>query len=284
MLIRTRCKTVSELQAAYKNYKAGSTDTPIYEVEGLVTKSVDEDLAPKVVLTKELTDRDGETLIVDGIKLTNFKKNPKFLDSHKARDSVLTSTLGKIENIKRCRDDKGVKQLCGKIKFAPTPNGQLAKALVDGGFANTVSLGFLIYEMDTEDPQNVKITKSELFEVSLVNVPANAEAMIEKSTQKAKDRDKQDEEVIKAIKNYKSIHKKIKQYRKLFMSDTICSLLNYSKCGKELVDVKNVFDLIVKRISETHNADDSPTDQVENQAESVAAELVEIARQRAENQ
>ena len=57
--------------------------------------------------------------------------------------------------------------------FAPTEFAQSIKALVDGGFQNASSVGFIPMER-----QGNTITKAQLLEVSLVPVPANQQALM----------------------------------------------------------------------------------------------------------
>lgn len=98
-----------------------------------------------------------------------FKKNPVLIDSHNY-DSI-THIIGKVLNI------GADKALSGEIEFATmNPKGALAQAMVDGGFLNASSVGFIPKEFDDKG----RILKSELLEISMVSVPANPRALLEK--------------------------------------------------------------------------------------------------------
>jgi len=74
-------------------------------------------------------------------------------------------------------DEKG-KNLTGKIKFAvdENPRAKIIFDLYAGGFLNAFSVGFLPKEFDDKGV----ILKSELLEVSVVSIPANARALAKK--------------------------------------------------------------------------------------------------------
>lgn len=120
-----------------------------------------------VVVSTATVDRQGDSIDQSGWDLTNFKKNPVMLWAHDYR----------ILPIARANEISVVnnKLTIGDYEFAPAEGNPMSgqvKALVDGGFLNAVSVGF----MPLERNGNV-ITKMELFEVSFVPVPANPEAL-----------------------------------------------------------------------------------------------------------
>jgi HK97 family phage prohead protease len=111
-------------------------------------------------------DRHGEVVSVDGWDLKNFKKNPVLLWAHDhtipaiGRATKVWVTDGKLMF-------KGVWQDI-------TDMGKAAKQLVDEGIINSFSVGFLPSDMEGN-----KYLKQELLEISLVNVPANPDAMMQ---------------------------------------------------------------------------------------------------------
>ena len=139
-------------------------------------------------------DRDGE-IIHQNFELDNFKKNPVLLDSH--RYDSLQRIIGKVDDIE-VKDGK----LQGTIVFAiDNPLGALAAKLAEKGFINATSIGFIPKEFDgMGDP-----LRSELLEISIVGVPANAEALLKaekkkdlekKEKKEKKDLDEEDDEDI----------------------------------------------------------------------------------------
>lgn len=128
-------------------------------------KEAGEDIFTAVAST-EAEDRQGESVSVSGWQLRNFKDNPILLWMHDH-----SKPLGKAT---RVWVDKAANQLKfkGMISTA-TEWGKAAKQLMDEGILKTFSVGFRPLEID-----GTNITKSELYEISLVSVPANPEARL----------------------------------------------------------------------------------------------------------
>ena len=123
-----------------------------------------------VVMSTATEDRHGD-IVNQNWDLKAFKKNPVFLDSHNY-DSI-EHIIGKVHNPK-VKDGA----LQGDIEFMlDNPKGMLAYKMAKGGFLNASSVGFIPKEFDEKG----NILKSELLEDSAVSVPANAEALFEKS-------------------------------------------------------------------------------------------------------
>lgn len=196
----------------------------------------------KVVLSKEIEDRDGEVVDIDGISIENYVKNPVLLDSHNIHGSVADNVLGRMSNINKTKDASGIKMLSGTAEFADTPSGKIARMLVENGFVKTVSIGFAVSEYDTSTN---RISKSELYETSLVSVPANVQATIGKSL---KDNEKLENVIEKRLKNYNYIKPVLKEYRGFVQDDALRTMLGYEPTGDELIDLKNIFDLINLRL------------------------------------
>lgn len=137
-------------------------------------KVKDSDKRFRVVMSTASEDRHGD-IVEQNFDLKPFKKNPVLLDSH---------NYGSIEHVVGKVNKTSVKEnkLKGEVEFMrDNPKGVLAEKMVDGGFINAVSIGFIPKEFD-EKTGNIK--KSELLELSLVSVPANAEALFEKAEKK----------------------------------------------------------------------------------------------------
>lgn len=128
-----------------------------------------------VVLSDESIDRNYGIIIQKGWILDNFLRNPIMLYSHNWEKPP----LGIWENT-RIENNK----LIAIPKFAEIDNYdelKIIKALWDANILKTVSVTFLPIEVDyIKDEYNNNITvykKQELLEVSIVAVPANANAM-----------------------------------------------------------------------------------------------------------
>lgn len=120
------------------------------------------------VASSENPDREGESLKAEGWILDHFKENPVLLWAHDA----FSLPIGKVTDI-------GVvgKQLVAKFVFAAHGFAQDVQQLVKDGFLNTLSVGFMPLERDDQG----NTVKQELLELSIVNVPANADARVSRA-------------------------------------------------------------------------------------------------------
>lgn len=143
------------------------------------------------VLTDESLDRHSERIIVRGVDLAPFKKNPIMLYNHIrtiagwwggegiSEDSILP--IGRWENVKKV----GNTQIEADA-YIDMDDEFAAKvgAKVKSGILNAVSIGFkaLAYSDAEEDKvlgqKGLTITKAELMEASLVDIPANPNATV----------------------------------------------------------------------------------------------------------
>jgi len=165
-----------------------------------VVKSVKEgesDGLFEVIASSGKVDRLGDTIDPKGWYLTNYKKNPVMLWAH----DQWQPPIAKADKIWV----EGEKELMIKGHFADTQFAQEIKELVTGGFLNAVSVGFMplvedkrgnieienkMYrhatDIEIKDYQEKgfyreegnHFTKQELLEVSWVNVPALASALM----------------------------------------------------------------------------------------------------------
>jgi HK97 family phage prohead protease len=145
------------------------------QIKAQITEKAEDSFT--AVASSEVEDRQGEVVAQDGWDLKNFKKNPILLYMHDH-----TKPLGKATRV--WLDKTGAKPILkfkGVISTA-TDYGKAAKQLMEEGILNSFSVGFRALELDGNT-----ITKAELFEISLVSVPANPEARLlaAKSLEKA---------------------------------------------------------------------------------------------------
>lgn len=138
---------------------------PILYTKGLVQKDVNGEIT--VIVSDETVDRSGESLPVKNWDLANFNTAPRMFVDHDYRVEALT---GMWKNA-RIED--------GKLKMVPvfhelTEVARVNKELVETGFLNTVSVGYLMRKR--ADGTMV----FELLEVSWVGVPCNPNARVER--------------------------------------------------------------------------------------------------------
>ena len=120
------------------------------------------------VASDDVEDRQGEIISSDGWQLANFKKNPMLLWSH----DQYSPPIGKAEKI-GFKVINGIKKLVYQPIFhLKSEMSRLMADLVNGGWVAASSVGFKPLEMDGNT-----YTKQELLEISLVNVPANPNAL-----------------------------------------------------------------------------------------------------------
>ncbi len=200
------------------------------------------------IFTKQIEDRDGETIKISGINIDNFLKNPVILDTHDS--STVLNILGTAKNVRQDRDVDNVETLIADIEFAEHPKAQYAESMVRKGELNTLSIGFRVME-DGYDLKTQTITKSELYEVSFVPLPANPQARViskqakfHELTSKIDQIENRDEIYKKLLMadKYKSI---LKNYRELYMGKEFVEALKYEKTGDELLDLKNIHTLVL---------------------------------------
>ena len=155
----------------------------------------------EILASSGKTDRLGDKIDPKGWYLKNYKTNPVILWSHSTGGlfgGVAIPPVAKAEKVWIEND----KELKIKGKWADTPFAQELRTLVEGGFLNAVSVGFLplvenekgnikidgkAYRRATDDEikkgmydseYGEKFTKQELLEVSWVSVPALPQALV----------------------------------------------------------------------------------------------------------
>lgn len=170
----------------FNSEKAVSGDVkPLFEAS---TKSKD-DKVYRFIGTTEAIDRDNEIVRLDAWDFTNFVKNPVALWGHKHNDLP----IGKVVGIYK---DDVKKAIYFDIQFSKSYDfAKTVESLVEEGILRATSVGFMVKEWEWEDKTETLIfTKTELFEISIVNVPANQEAVLQElevipQSQKSKDAD-----------------------------------------------------------------------------------------------
>lgn len=137
------------------------------------------------VISTERVDRDKEVVLVRGLDLSAFRRNPVVLFMHDAY-----SPVGKCNDGPTLRRRKGVTEMVATTKFADTPLANEVFALVEGEFLRGISIGMNPRTIVREPPTPAEVRKkpewadardivhkAELIEYSFVSIPANAEAL-----------------------------------------------------------------------------------------------------------
>jgi HK97 family phage major capsid protein/HK97 family phage prohead protease len=131
--------------------------------------------ATRIVATTNDIDRDGEVVDPKGVR--NFKEfmasNPVILWQHRHNEAPVGKATGGSILDNRIELD---------IEWAPTPLGQEVKALYDGGFMNSFSIGFIPTKSENRGGQ-FTWSEWELLEVSAVSIPANPMANVIRSAE-----------------------------------------------------------------------------------------------------
>lgn len=161
---------------------------------GLEIKSKNSEKREITVIGSQLgVDRDRDIVDIKTMNLKPYKTNPVVLWSHRSGELP----IGKAVSIQKAA---GNTQLKFKVKFATEeeyPFADTVYKLVKGGYINASSIGFAVnYEKSEYDKDRggYDLNNSELLELSLVNVPANADALI---TQRAYDKAFEDKVITK---------------------------------------------------------------------------------------
>jgi len=165
-------KSVKDLWEKLKGEYKGFS----FETESVFKKSEESEDRFHATFSTATEDRHME-VVYQNFDLSSYIKNPVYLNSHNYES--VEQIIGKVEGI-------GIKEgkLQGDVVFAvENPLGLLAKKLVEGGFLNTSSIGFIPLEFDNEG----NILRAEIIEISACSVPANAEALFERKQVKEKE-------------------------------------------------------------------------------------------------
>jgi HK97 family phage prohead protease len=138
----------------------------------------DEDRIVEFIASKEVVDRGGDVVKIKGMDLRDYKKNPVIMWSHRHDDPP----IGKAVSMTKSGDE-----LKMKVQFATPEEYGFADTiykLVKGGYIKATSIGIIPdYEsMEYPESKNKKaarriINKSSLFELSIVPIPMNQDAL-----------------------------------------------------------------------------------------------------------
>lgn len=221
-----------------------------FHKKGLIQKQPE---GYRVIMSKQIEDRDGEIIMIDGIGYEKFLENPVVLYMHDMHQLV-----GKVNKMEKGVDSDGIPVLWGWIEFADNDKGKEVEKLVANGFLRAVSIGFANTQWEGNN-----CVKCDLFEVSTVTIPANSGALF-KSNEEGK------VNIEKALSHYLDIKPRVKAYRELIMDAKLWETLEIEKTGNEIEDtilfiqtIKNLIELNSK--SEAEANEETPQDEAENE-------------------
>jgi len=174
----------------------------------MITKHLDVELKTdseegsfEVIASSGKVDRMGDTIDPNGWYLNNYKKNPVLLWAHNTGGGIGSVAVPPVAKATKVWIDND-KELRIKGKWADTPFAQELRTLVEGGFLNAVSVGFMPLKEDTKGAMEIegkmyrrateeevkkgiydndygeKFKYQELLEVSWVSVPALPQALV----------------------------------------------------------------------------------------------------------
>jgi len=127
----------------------------------------------KAIISNESVDRDGAVIVQKGINLDAFLKNPILLYNHDS--SVI---IGKVLEIEKTANGLEI----SSIDFFDFGQGHEKSFVVEQyreGILNAFSVGILIAKKDIRKTEKaLYIDKCELYELSLVTIPSNRDAVV----------------------------------------------------------------------------------------------------------
>ena len=147
---------------------------PVYKEASINDSNADPNETLRFVASTEARDRYGDVVRAAGWQLENYKRNPIALFGH--HHDAIVGTATKVW--------KEGTQLLAELRLAAAgtaPVVDYVRALVDQRILKAVSVGFMPskYKEVIEDGHfmGYEFIEQELFEISLVAVPANQEAL-----------------------------------------------------------------------------------------------------------
>lgn len=124
---------------------------------------------------KNVIDRGNDIIEVDAWELDNFKKNPVILYNHGMDPQLGGTPIGKAIEIMPTKDGLMIK---AQLSAIDDPIINRIRGLVKEKILRAFSVGFDAKEMNKDSGSGAnRISKAELFEVSIVGVPMNQDSL-----------------------------------------------------------------------------------------------------------
>lgn len=161
----------------FKSRRSAPTG-PMYRFTSTEPVVTDQSRTIRFCFSDDSVDRMGDSIKADGWDYRDFLKNPVALWAHDSSQPP----IGRASNLAV----ESSRRLMGDIEFARAneyPFAETIYQLVKNGYVKAVSVGFIPLEwkwVDSKDrPFGMDFTKQELLEISVVPVPANANALVD---------------------------------------------------------------------------------------------------------
>lgn len=180
------------------------------------------------VFSDNSVDRYGDTIDARGWVLDSFLANPVALFGHDS--GSVENVIGKARNV-RVQGDR----LIGEIEFmeaSVNPAAEAVYQMVKGGYLNAVSVGFMPLDWalakDKSRQGGIDFKKQELMEISIVPIPANANALVQARAAGI------DVDRLKLIEGAKSAPKIVR--RGLYEVSFLAEILSALDCLEDMVE------------------------------------------------
>jgi HK97 family phage prohead protease len=170
-------------------------ETKTNKYEGTLSKfSVQEGKREFIAtITTNRVDRDGDVVDPKGMDIKKFQENPVIFLNHEAWELP----IGKAEWLRKNTDGNGGSGIMAKGFISEKTDRAIeAFGLMQDGILTTTSIGFGISPGGAREPNEGEIkafpgikrmiTKSELFEFSIVGIPSNTDAVIQQVSKASK--------------------------------------------------------------------------------------------------
>lgn len=156
----------------------------------------------KFIASKEIIDRMGDLIVIDGINTANYEKNPVFLWMH----DHMQPPIGKVVGIEKRVGLDGIKEMVIEVKFYDSARAMEFRKMYEEGFLNAVSVSISATEYKSVRRENgaegFDFIKSDLLEISAVNVGGNELALLMKA--------------VESSLEMKKIHERLKNLENIF--------------------------------------------------------------------
>ena len=157
-----------------------------------IPDNVDETRTVEFVISSEQVDRYGTVLLFDKWNLDNFNKNPVVGYNHPFFDAspAVTFNPDKVIGIGKAWKDTKDKLIIGSVKFETADINPVADKLfrkVKNGTIRSTSVGFVETKEGTwknrgKENETYYYGSQELLEFSIVDIPANTDAVVRNAT------------------------------------------------------------------------------------------------------
>lgn len=146
--------------------------------DAIVVKDIDitadegEARTASFIITTGTPDTDRDVINPDGVDFTYFNRNPVVLWQHD-KDQL---PVGKCISVQKI--DNGWKATVEFVSADISPFADSVYKMIKSGFLGAVSIGFIPTDLDPNEYGGLTINKCNLFEFSIVTIPANPECLM----------------------------------------------------------------------------------------------------------